>query len=254
MKKIFYVLIAVVFVFSCVGCMSVNSNGQSVQRINPNKQTDLSGYWNDTDVRIIAETLVEECVNAPAIIRYIKENQREPVVQLGSFKNRSDEHLDTAILATKFKVALINSGKVKFSAEKEIKEELREEILAQQDWASEETAKKVRKLLRSNVENYYGDNKFPGLKMCGKTGSAEVSNGKSHAWFVGFSVKYGFPYAVVVCLENGGIGYEITCSVSAFSKMMQDREGALYTYLQVRDDGISLRPSLRGPASSRQAD
>ena len=141
MKKLFYVLIAVVFVFSCVGCMSVNSNGQSVQRINPNKQTDLSGYWNDTDVRIIAETLVEECVNAPAIIRYIKENQREPVVQLGSFKNRSDEHLDTAILATKFKVALINSGKVKFSAEKEIKEELREEILAQQDWASEDTVK-----------------------------------------------------------------------------------------------------------------
>ena len=43
-----------------------------------------------------------------------------------------------------------------------------------------------------------------------------------------------------ILLENGGIGYEITCSVSAFSKMMQDREGALYTYLQVRDDGISL--------------
>ena len=43
-----------------------------------------------------------------------------------------------------------------------------------------------------------------------------------------------------ILLENGGIGYEITCSVSALSKMMQDREGALYTYLQVRDDGISL--------------
>ena len=36
---------------------------------------------------------------------------------------------------------MINSGKVKFSAEKAVKEELREEILAQQDWASEETAK-----------------------------------------------------------------------------------------------------------------
>ena len=124
--------------FSFFGCAT-----NSVQRIDPNKQTDLSGYWNDTDVRIIAETLVEECVNAPAIIRYIKENQREPVVQLGSFSNRSDEHLDTAILATKFKVALINSGKVKFSAEKSVKEELREEILAQQDWASEETAKNL---------------------------------------------------------------------------------------------------------------
>lgn len=44
----------------------------------------------------------------------------------------------------------------------------------------------------------------------------------------------------VILLENGGIGYEITCSVSAFSKMMQDREGGLFTYLQVKEDGISL--------------
>ena len=44
----------------------------------------------------------------------------------------------------------------------------------------------------------------------------------------------------VILLENGGIGYEITCSVSAFSKMMQDREGGIYTYLQVKEDGLSL--------------
>ena len=138
MKKLFFILISVVCTFSFFGCAT---NG--VQRIDPNKQTDLSGYWNDTDVRIIAETLVEECVNAPAIIKYIKQNQKEPVVQLGSFSNRSDEHLDTTILATKFKVALINSGKVKFSADKVVKEELREEILEQQDWANEDTAKKL---------------------------------------------------------------------------------------------------------------
>ena len=84
---------------------------------------------------------------------------------------------------------------------------------------SKETAETVKKLLRSNVENYYNDNKFPGLEMCGKTGSAEVSNGKSHAWFVGFSVKYGFPYAVVVCLENGGIGYNDAIPVA--NKVLQ---------------------------------
>lgn len=70
-----------------------------------------------------------------------------------------------------------------------------------------ETANTVKKLLRSNVANYYSDNKFPKLEMCGKTGSAEVSNGRSHAWFVGFSQRQDFPYAIVVCLENGGIGY-----------------------------------------------
>ena len=82
-----------------------------------------------------------------------------------------------------------------------------------------ETADKVKKLLRSNVKNYYSDNKFPGLEMCGKTGSAEVSNGRSHAWFVGFSQKQGFPYAIVVCLENGGLGY--THAIPVANRVMQ---------------------------------
>ncbi len=84
---------------------------------------------------------------------------------------------------------------------------------------SEETAAKVKKLLRSNVKNYYSDNKFPGLEMCGKTGSAEVSNGTSHAWFVGFSNKKNFPYAIVVCLENGGLGY--THAIPVANRVMQ---------------------------------
>ena len=84
---------------------------------------------------------------------------------------------------------------------------------------SEETANKIKKLLRSNVKNYYSDNKFPGLEMCGKTGSAEVSNGRSHAWFTGFSNKKGFPYAIVVCLENGGLGY--THAIPVANRVMQ---------------------------------
>lgn len=72
---------------------------------------------------------------------------------------------------------------------------------------SSDTAEQIGKLLRSNVENYYDDSKFPNLEMCGKTGSAEVIGDKSHAWFVGFSQREDFPYAIVVCLQNGGIGY-----------------------------------------------
>ena len=37
-----------------------------------------------------------------------------------------------------------------------------------------------------------------------------------------------------VLLECGGIGYEINCSVAAYSKLMQNREGSVYTYLQVK--------------------
>lgn len=70
-----------------------------------------------------------------------------------------------------------------------------------------ENAQAIKKLLRSNVINFYGDDSFPGLEMCGKTGTAEMTDGESHAWFVGFSQKTDFPYAIVVCLENGGSGY-----------------------------------------------
>ena len=44
----------------------------------------------------------------------------------------------------------------------------------------------------------------------------------------------------VVILENNGIGYEITLSGDAYSKIVNDKGGEVYTYLSVREDGISL--------------
>lgn len=38
----------------------------------------------------------------------------------------------------------------------------------------------------------------------------------------------------------GGIGYEVTCSYSAFSSLAGKSEGALYTYLQVGENGVAL--------------
>ena len=41
-------------------------------------------------------------------------------------------------------------------------------------------------------------------------------------------------------IETGGVGYEVLCSASAMSDLMGKDEGEVYTYLQVREDGISL--------------
>ena len=43
-----------------------------------------------------------------------------------------------------------------------------------------------------------------------------------------------------VLIENNGIGYEVTCSNSAYVKLVNDREGAIYTYMAVREDGVNL--------------
>ena len=47
-------------------------------------------------------------------------------------------------------------------------------------------------------------------------------------------------YDGTIILENNGIGYEITCSSSVYSKLIAEGSGEVYTYLAVREDGISL--------------
>lgn len=103
------------------------------------------------------------------------------------------------------------------------------ETVAGQQMFSANTAQKLQEMLRSNVKNYYGDGKFKGLEMCGKTGTAEVSSeeggAKPHAWFIGFSSREDLPYAIVVVVENGGGGSSVAIPVA--NKTMQKVE-ALY--------------------------
>lgn len=44
----------------------------------------------------------------------------------------------------------------------------------------------------------------------------------------------------VVILENNGIGYEITCSNQALSQILSNEGGEVFTYMAVREDGVSL--------------
>ena len=46
--------------------------------------------------------------------------------------------------------------------------------------------------------------------------------------------------AGVILLENNGVGYELVCSGAAFARLVTDGAGEAYTYLQVREDGLTL--------------
>ena len=43
-----------------------------------------------------------------------------------------------------------------------------------------------------------------------------------------------------IILENNGIGYEIMCSASVYQEIVNNKGGEVFTYLAVREDGISL--------------
>ena len=52
---------------------------------------------------------------------------------------------------------------------------------------SPDTAEQLKSMMNYNVVNSYGEWNFPGLtKLCAKSGTAEVGDGTSHAWFTGF--------------------------------------------------------------------
>ena len=44
----------------------------------------------------------------------------------------------------------------------------------------------------------------------------------------------------VALIENNGIGYEVICSSAVYQKLLVDKQGEVYTYLAVREDGVSL--------------
>ena len=74
-----------------------------------------------------------------------------------------------------------------------------------------ETAEAIAELLRNNVENQYGDENFPGLTVCAKTGTAEVGGGKKpNATFAGFCSDRKYPLAFMVVVEDAGSGSK-TC-------------------------------------------
>ena len=79
---------------------------------------------------------------------------------------------------------------------------------------SADIAQKISSMMSFNVTYHYGADRFPGLDIAAKTGTAEVGDGKAaHGWFTGFLNDPDHPYAFVCIVENGGSGLGAAGSV-----------------------------------------
>jgi uncharacterized protein (TIGR02722 family) len=124
------------------------SSNPKVTRVAADTMTDLSGYWNDTDLRIVSEGLIADCLTSPLVARVQAQKGRLPVIIVGTFRNGSDEHLDTEILSSRLEVAILRSGKAEFVASGDLRSEIRAERADQQTgYTSDETAAALGKEL-----------------------------------------------------------------------------------------------------------
>jgi len=136
MKKLTQIAIPLVlsiFIFSC---------GRQVTRLNPDQQIDLSGRWNDTDSKLVAEEMIKDVTNRPWHNDFRLANDRKPVVIVGYVKNKSTEHIESETFVKDVERELINSGFVRVVSNAEFREKLREERADQGEFASKETQAK----------------------------------------------------------------------------------------------------------------
>ena len=129
----------------CLFVLGACSNMPKVNRVSADKQIDLSGRWNDTDVRMVCESLINDCLSSPNVSRFIQQysaqhNGQLPACLVGTFKNESSEHIDTMIISVNMESTIVNSGKMDFVAGGDTRAEIRSERQDQQSNASEATA------------------------------------------------------------------------------------------------------------------
>jgi uncharacterized protein (TIGR02722 family) len=112
-----------------------------VTRVDSGVVTDLSGRWNDTDSRMVAESMVKDALEYPWLNKFTNSKQRQPVVVVGTIVNSSTEHISTQIFVTDLERELTNSQKVTFVAGKGDRDEVRTERKEQAMFAREDTQK-----------------------------------------------------------------------------------------------------------------
>ena len=84
---------------------------------------------------------------------------------------------------------------------------------------SREVAEILKAYMRNNVQNIYGDGRFPAISVCGKSGTSQLGGGeKSNAMFAGFAADERYPLAFVCVVENGGYG--ATACIPILSKVL----------------------------------
>ncbi len=70
---------------------SIGCSSRKVERISPKEQTDVSGRWNDTDSRLVANEMIKDVMERPWRTNFEERKKRKPVVIVGTVRNKSHE-------------------------------------------------------------------------------------------------------------------------------------------------------------------
>ena len=129
-KHGFFIIGAVLLLSAC---------GTTVKRIDASETVDLSGAWNDSDSRMVAEEMIQDSLSRPWISQFTAASGRSPAVIVGTVRNLSHEHINVNTFVADMSRSLLNSGMVDFVASSNERNEVRDERKDQDLNASEDS-------------------------------------------------------------------------------------------------------------------
>jgi len=115
----------------------------TVTRVDSDSVTDLSGKWNDTDSRLVAQEMIQDVLSRGWLSKFNRKSGKAPTVIVGTVRNLSHEHINTRTFIADMERELINSGEVDFVASADDRKEIRQEVKEQDLNASEATRKSM---------------------------------------------------------------------------------------------------------------
>lgn len=131
MKKILIALMALL----------LTACGTTVERVATDETIDLSGAWNDTDSRLVAQEMIQDALARPWINDFSGRTGKRPAVIVGTVRNLSHEHINVKTFVADMERELVNSGRVDFVASRDERGEIRDERIDMDLNASEATRK-----------------------------------------------------------------------------------------------------------------
>src|SRR5882724_12159548 len=89
---------------------SLLSCARSVSRVSPDQSIDLSGRWNDTDSRQVANKMTADLLGSEKFKDYAKALGKKPAIIVGLIRNKTSEHIDADNYVKKIELAIYNSS------------------------------------------------------------------------------------------------------------------------------------------------
>ncbi len=121
-------LAAMVAALVVAGC-----GGTKVENVDPTTEGYISGRWNDSDARAVADELIPQALSAPWMYSFRAKNEdTRPRLVVGDIENNTSEHINVDVFMNEMERVLINSGAIRFVADPDVRAALMEEV----DWQS----------------------------------------------------------------------------------------------------------------------